>query len=120
MPPAAHTRLSLAVPQPFAALIAVGARDYWDFDGSDLSLRALEAGSEVGICAAPGFSFAGLDEDGVFRFDHPERADELDDLRSCLGRQLVRARVERIEPVDGDRCRVTFGQVVRDRDRERV
>ena len=117
MPSAAHAHLTLAVPQPFAALIAVGARDYWDFDGSDLALRELSAGLEVGICAAPGFSFAGLDEDGVFRFDHPERADELDDLRSCLGRQVARAQVERVEQLDGSRCRVTFGHVVRERER---
>lgn len=114
MPSAAPTRLTIAVPQPFAALIAVGAREYWDFDGSDLRLRELSAGQEVGICAAPGWSFAGLDEDGVFRFEHPERADELDDLRSCLGRQLARARVERIEQLDGHRYRVTFRQVVRE------
>ncbi len=114
MPPAAQTCLTLAVPQPFAALIAVGAREYWDFDGSDVRLRGLSAGQEVGIRAAPGWSFAGLDEDGVFRFEHPEREDELDNLRSCLGRQLARARVERIEQLDGHRYRVTFQQVVRE------
>lgn len=114
MPSAADTCLTLAVPQPFAALIAVGARAYWDFDGSDVRLRQLSAGQQVGIRAVPGWGFAGLDEDGVFRFEHPEREDELDNLRSCLGRQLARARVERIEQLDGHRCRVTFQQVVRD------
>lgn len=114
MPSAADTCLTLAVPQPFAALIAVGARAYWDFDGSDVRLRQLSAGQQVGIRAVPGWGFAGLDEDGVFRFEHPEREDELDNLRSCLGRQLARARVERIEQLDGHRCRFTFQQVVRD------
>ena len=114
MPSAADTCLTLAVPQPFAALIAVGARAYWDFDGSDVRLRQLSAWQQVGIRAVPGWGFAGLDEDGVFRFEHPEREDELDNLRSCLGRQLARARVERIEQLDGHRCRVTFQQVVRD------
>ena len=117
MPSAAHARLTLAVPQPFAALIAVGAREYWDFDGADVRFRELSAGQEVGIRASPGWSFAGLDEDGVFRFEHPEREDELDHLRSCLGRQVARARVERVEQLDGHRCRVTFGQVVREGER---
>jgi hypothetical protein len=106
--------LTLAVPQPFAALIAVGAREHWDFDGSDRRLRELSAGQEVGICAAPGWIFGGLAEDGVFRFEHPERADELDYLRSCLGRQLARARVEHIEELDGHRSRVTFRLVARE------
>jgi hypothetical protein len=106
--------LTLDVPQPFAALIAVGAREYWDFDDSELHVRQLSAGQEVGICAAPGWSFAGLGEDGVFRFEHPEREDELDYLRSCLGRQLTRVRVERIEQLDGHHFRVTFRLVTRE------
>jgi hypothetical protein len=113
VPSVADTCLTLAVPQPFAALIAVGARAYWDFDGSDVRLRGLSAGQQVGIRAVPGWGFAGLDEDGVFRLEHPEREDELDDLRSCLGRQLARARVERVEQLDGRHCRVTFRQVAR-------
>jgi len=120
VPSVAPTRLTLVVPQPFAALIAVGARKYWDVDDSDVRLGALSAGQEVGIRAAPGWSFAGLDEDGVFRFDHPERADELDDLRSCLGRQVARATVERVEQLDARRYRVTFQQVVREPEGARV
>lgn len=114
MPSAAQACLTLAVPQPFAALIAVGAREYWDFDDSDERFRELSAGQEIGIRATPGWSFAGLDEDGVFRFDHPEREDELDSLRSCLGRQLVHARVASVERLDGRRCRVRFQHVARE------
>jgi len=102
----------LAVPQPYAALIAVGARANWEFDRSDLPLDDVSDGKEVGIYGVPGWCFAGLEEDGLFRLDHPEREDELDRLRTCLGRQLARARIQAIEQLDVRRFRVTFDPIV--------
>jgi hypothetical protein len=104
-------RLMLAVPQPYAALLAVGARAHWDFDRSDLQLHDVSRGKEVGIYAVPGWCFAGLAEDGLFRLDHPEREDELDGLRTRLGEQLARACVKAIERLDERRYRVTFERV---------
>jgi hypothetical protein len=102
----------LAVPQPYAALLAVGARAHWDFDRSDLPLHDVSRGQEVGIYAVPGWCFAGLEEDGLFRLDHPEREDELDRLRTCLGHQVARAWINAIEQLDLRRYRVTFDPVI--------
>jgi hypothetical protein len=112
VPSAAPTRLMLAVPQPYAALIAVGARAHWDFDRSDLPLHAVSTGSEVGIYGVPGWCFDGLEEDGLFRLDHPEREDELDRLRVRHGRQLALAWIKAVEQLDVRRYRITFDQVV--------
>ena len=66
MPSATATSLMLAVPQPFAALIAgIVRQEYWEFDRSDLPLRELSDGQEVAICGVPGWNYAGLGQDGL-------------------------------------------------------